>query len=421
MTKAKRRPYGSGSVHQRASDGRWIGVLQAGYSARGTRRVITVSCSAAAGEAECRRRLARKQAEVARDGLPVAGVTSRATVKSWADQWLAETGKRLRPKSWTTDKGCVTKWIVPTIGHRRLDHLTPADVRAVSTAVRTGGRTSSTALRVHVVLCKMLRDAIIEGHQVPQRVLMVTRPGVSVSDRDAVGLQNALSLLDGASRKPDGSRWVAALLQGMRQGECLGLTWSLVDFDGSTLDVSWQLQALPYRHGCSTTGRPECGRRFGGDCPARELRVPDGYEYRVLDGQLCLVRPKTEAGQRIIPLIPWMATALQTWRSIAPPSQHDLVWPMDDGQPRRPSDDRAAWKALQAEARVKHSAGRPYQLHEARHTTATLLMEAGVEREVIKAILGQASIVAQLDYKHVSQELARRALEQIGHRLQLGA
>jgi integrase len=205
----------------------------------------------------------------------------------------------------------------------------------------------------------------------------------------------------------------------MRQGECLGLTWDAVNFDAGTVDVSWQLQAVPYRHGCVRDGSKwECGRRFGGDCPDRALRVPHGYEYRQLDGALCLVRPKTEKGTRLIPLVPWMTAALTQWRDIAPASPHGLIWPRPDGRPQTSAADSSDWQALQDAADVT-GPGRKYLLHEARHTTATLLLENGIDPEVVKAILGHSSIVTSRGYQHVSQELARKAMEGIAGRLQL--
>jgi integrase len=404
MAPKKRRQYGTGSVYQRASDGRWIGAAVAGWTAKGTSRRITVSCSAEEGAAECKRRLKKKVAEIALNGAPAVGVSSRATVKSWAQTWMPTTKTRLRPKSWQTSRSAVNAWIIPTIGQRRLDELNPGDIRAVTNAARKAGRSSSTALRIQVVLTQMLRDAVIEGHQVPPRVLMLAKPAAAASDRDAIATPDALVLLKVATGQESGSRWVAALLQGMRQGECLGLTWDAVDFESGLIDVSWQLQALPYISGRSGP-----------------FRVPDGYEYRKLDGALCLVRPKTEKGRRIIPMVPWMATALHTWRNLSPESPHGLVWPRAEGRPETSSADRAAWYALQVTAKVQHPSGRRYQLHEARHTTATLLLEAGVDPEVIKAILGHSSIVTSRGYQHVSQTLTRNAMNELAERLQLSA
>lgn len=50
-------------------------------------------------------------------------------------------------------------------------------------------------------------------------------------------------------------------------------------------------------------------------------------------------------------------------------------------------------------------------LHEARHTTATLLLSVGVDPEIIKAIMGHSKIVTTQGYQHVSQEMMRAALE----------
>lgn len=397
-----RRPPGTGSIFQRA-DGLWVGRIEAGYTAKGGRRRIVVSGKT---KSEAAAKLKKKQGEIAREGLASLG-TARTTVKAWAETWLEITARKVRPKTWATNRSCVSTWIIPTIGHRRLDDLNPADVRALTGAMMKAGRSSSTAQRAQVILTKMLRDAILEGHQVPQRVLLVPAPSKAAHDRDAISVLHALALLRVATERPDGSRWVAALLQGMRQGECLGLTWDAVDLDNGTLDVSWQLQALPYL-----------------DRAAQTFRVPDGYEVRRLSGALHLVRPKSSRGKRIIPLVPWMTTALTTWREVAPASPHGLVWPRSDGRPESGENDRAAWHALQASADVSkqtEDGERPYLLHEARHTTATLLLEAGVDSHVITAIMGHASIVTTRGYQHVHDRMTRQAMEDVAERLGLTA
>jgi integrase len=362
--------------------------------------------------------LERKRAALQSDK---SAVLAPATVKTWAATWLEMRVRTQRPKSFATDRSAVTRWIVPTIGRKRLDILTPADVRSVGEAIRSAGCTSSTERRAHVVLIKMLKDAILEGHQVSNRLLLMTPPAPSIHDRDAINTEDARALLAVAASHRDGSRWLAKLLQGMRQGEILGLTWPMIDFAGQLMDISWQLQALNYEHGCQRNGnRWECGRRFGGDCPARTLRVPDGYQYLRLDGALCLVRPKTAKGQRIVPMVPWMASALESWREAAPASPHQLVWPRPDGRPLTARADTAAWNSLQVEAGVV-GPGRAYYGHEARHTTATLLLEAGIDPQVVQAILGHSSAATSRSYQHVSHEMARRALDALVQKLQVAS
>jgi integrase len=151
------------------------------------------------------------------------------------------------------------------------------------------------------------------------------------------------------------------------------------------------------------------------------FRIPDGYEARHLEGRWHLVRPKSSAGRRAIPLVPWLADALTKWREVAPPSRHGLVWPAVDGRPADDKDDSEEWKALQCTAGVGHDSGRWYDGHEARHTTATLLIEAGVPNTVIIAIIGHSTIVSTQAYLHASQESARAAMAQVAARLQLEA
>ena len=78
----KRRDHGSGSIYQRSSDGRWIGTIEAGWTARGTRNRVTVSAKT---EAECKRRLRDKKLAIDRGEV---GNTERTTVKAWAETYL---------------------------------------------------------------------------------------------------------------------------------------------------------------------------------------------------------------------------------------------------------------------------------------------------------------------------------------------
>jgi integrase len=403
MTPAqRRRQWGTGSITQR-KDGYWLGRIEAGYYSNGTRRQINVVRKT---RAEVVRGLKEKQRQIILEGIPEAGI-GHATVKTWAAVWLARHQKAVRPRVFVNDRGNVHKWIVPTIGHRRLDQLTPGDVRAVRTAVVKAGRSTTTARNVHWTLMGMLKAAQLEGHQVTERVLKVEAPVPAVSDRDAIPLDDALKILTAAMERPDRARWVASFLQAMRQGEVLGLTWTCVDFDRNVIDVSWQLQTLPY-----VDARDK----------AAGFIVPDGYEHRHLTKAWHLVRPKTARGQRVIPLVPWMSAALREWRGVAPENPWGLIWSETDSrgnpQPVKVKDDRDRWKALQVTAGVQHASGRPFEGHEMRHATISWLVEAGVPISVIEALVGHATLVRA--YVHTSDAQTRAAVEVIATKLGLG-
>lgn len=391
-----RREYGAGSVYQRA-DGKWIGAAQAGFTATGGRRRVTV---VGRTEAEAKRRLRDKIAEIK------AGTVSASpniTVKAWADDWLPVKRTRLRPSSYRALRSPITKWIVPTIGHRKLSQLTPADVRAVERAVREGGNKGSHAAGVQRVLFNLLRGAIAEGHVVPPRVLMVPTPATSKSDRKPLTVPEALATLAQASELPHGSRWAVALLHGMRQGECLGLTWDAVDFEQGVIRVEWQLQRIAYA-----------------DREAKTFVYPDEHEHRHLYKTWHLTRPKSKAGFREYPLLPAVARALLDWREAAPESPLGLVWPNERGMPRLHTDDRQEWADLQAAAGVAHPSGRPYHVHECRNVTATELRNAGADESILTSLLGHTKIETSRGYIATDMAAKRAAMERVARILELG-
>lgn len=59
-------------------------------------------------------------------------------------------------------------------------------------------------------------------------------------------------------------------------------------------------------------------------------------------------------------------------------------------------------------------------LHEARHTAASLLLAAGVDPEVVRAIMGWSSVAMRRTYSHASPEVVRDALSRSAAQLQLG-
>ena len=119
-------------------------------------------------------------------------------------------------------------------------------------------------------------------------------------------------------------------------------------------------------------------------------------------------------------MVPWMYEALLAWREAAPESPHGLVWPAESGQPRNATEDREAWRTLLAAAKVSRPDGRPYLLHEARHTAATLLAMAGVRDEVRVAIMGHSQVEMTQGYTHVSEAQAREALSAAAGMLGIG-
>lgn len=393
--------YGEGSVFQR-KDGRWIGTLEAGYTDKGTRRRVSVTAST---EAACRRRLRDRRAELERlAGAAPSNAMRRKTVKAWTDEWLTQRAREKRPKTYAADELACRSLIVPVIGGKRLIDLTPSDVRAVVNRHRDAGGASSSVLRTQRVLVKILRDAAAEGYPVAPGIFAMKAWKPPKSDRRALDLTEALAVLEQAAQLPHGVRYYIGFLQGLRSGEVLGLTWEAIDFENRTMDVSWQLQAIPYK----VARDRESG-----------FRLPDDADVRHLVGRFHLTRPKTSAGWRVIPLVPQAAEALRLWRDSSPPNPHGLVFARTDGWPIDRSADEREFTALQKAAGIKHPTRDHYVVHEMRNTTATILVELGIDPVTITAILGHSGWATSLIYTRSSQSRMREALDQVGTRLAL--
>jgi integrase len=389
-----RRDKGSGSVYQRASDGRYIAAIDLGWGVDGKRKRKTVSGRT---KAEAMRKKVAVERDMARHGVSATGNT---TVKAYLEEWL--TTVRVKPTTLATYRNNVRRYLIPTIGRRRLDQLEPQHVRDTLRWMEREGLSPATVNGAHRVLRAALSDAV-NDQRIPRNVAKnVAAPSPTTKEADSLTAAHARRLLRSlAVTDPLAARWAVALLLGIRQGEALGMEWSRLDLDVGTLDLSWQLQRLPYRHGCNG-----CGNTRAGSCPQRELAVPADFDHRVIDGALCLTRPKSQAGWRIIPLPAFVVAALINHHDAHGAALSGLVFTRDGGRPYDPAQDNHAWHAALG------AAGLPQvKLHAARHTTATLLLELGVDPKVIQAILGHSTVVMTRAYQHASIEMQRRAMD----------
>jgi integrase len=405
-----RRQRGEGSVFQR-SDGRWTASLDLGWRDGKRRRKVVYGKT----QREVVKKLADVKKQVAIHGdIPTAGIT----LEAWLRKWLTEicpTKQRMRPKTLRDYRSWVEQYIIPPIGKVRVDKLTPAHVRAVrSYVIGERGLSSTTALHAHAALSVALNDAMREGIVGRNVAVLVERPPKEPNMQRALSAPEVIALLRHVASDRYGSRWLAGLLLGARQGELLGLEWDRLDLQRATVDLSWQLQQIPYRHGCRTP----CGRKAD-RCPERTLATLPGFEYRRLDGNMCLQRPKTAGSVRLIPLPGPLVTALEMRRQQYLDERdgykidHGLVWPRPDGRPTAAKSDAAAWRQALVATGIP-----PVKQHAARHTTATLLLALGVPQEIIMSILGHTEAVTTRGYQHVDLTMQRAALTQLASKLE---
>lgn len=404
--KKPRRGKGDGTLFKRA-DGYWVGGVELAAGADGKRRFKRIVRKSRNDCINALRDL-KRDVEAGR----ITGAKS-TTVGKWLEYWSADIlpHRKVTPGTMQSYRNTIRTHITPALGAKRLDKLHPADVRAFYTdlAARISGRAAQKADQVlRLALTAAVRDGVL-GVSVMDRV---DKPAHTPRQGTPFSAATSLHIIATAVQTQGvmwAARWAFGFATGARESEVLGLEWDRVDLDQLTVDISWQLLRLQKSHGCGdpVDGLHPCGLKRSSFCPSAHWEFPAGMEHRLCTGTLVWTRPKTRAGTRIVPLIPALADVLRNLPQ--GPNPHGLVFHHSDGSPITQDQDQKAWKQLLVDAKVPHA-----PQHSIRHSTATLLLESGVDAHVVQSVIGHSDITTTRGYQHVDLELARRAWGALG-------
>jgi integrase len=299
--------------------------------------------------------------------------------------------------------------INPCLGRIPLGGLTPERVGSLCADLAAKGLSPRSVVFVHRVLGRAMKVANQRGYVARNVVRLVELETPHGRTGVALKPEEARAVLDAARGERDYARWVVALCLGARQSEAPGMRWQDLDLDEGVWRVRGQLRRRPWQHGCPPTA----------PCGLKPHRCPE----RQGGGRYLKASTKTEAGDRIVPMPPLVTDALRMQRQLQErdevnaaelwsPTIPDLDFTTPPGTPVDHRNDYRRWKAILARAGV-----RDVRLHDARHTTITLLAHAGVARGIIAAIVGHDDpAFTERVYTHIDTESVRqatRALESI--------
>jgi integrase len=390
MSPAKRRHRGEGSFYRRKSDGMWIGAYpyEDEYG-EGKRATVSSRDKVIAMEKF------RELRTMIDSGA--FSPTSKMSAEKWLEYWVENIIKPNRaPRTYDSYKGTIDNQIAPFLQKQKKAPHLPVPATLVRANLKWVGEKWSprTAELTYAVWSGSMKAAKKEQPNHPaDPTEHVAKPMNNKTTGSALGVDQARRVLLTATKNKDRmvTRWAAALMLGQRQGELLGLERDRIFIDELTVDLSWQLQSLKTKPGADL----EDPDRF---------RVPDGFEIRPLYRRFALTRRK---GSRptLIPLPAPLAVIFKVYLDTTPTNRFGLTWVSPAGNPIDNKTDNQAWSAALAAAGVP-----AVRLHDARHTTNTLLLEMGVEESVRMQILGQSTVAAQRRYTHVDLTLARKAL-----------
>ncbi|MFF5566190.1 tyrosine-type recombinase/integrase [Streptomyces sp. NPDC012623] len=393
------RANGDGTVYQR-KDGRWEA---AGYvlAPGNTRKRVRVY---GATRKDAMTKLTERIAASNR-GLPVAAADS--TVGAYLTYWLNGVAvHHLRENTHTRYAASIRLHLSPGLGAKKLARLTTRDIRTFLDGLRTtcqccaqnrdATRRSCCAIGqccdkrlspltvtyVHAVLKSALEHAVRED-ELPRNVARNVKTTTPRPRRfQPLTAAEARQFLQSAADDRLHALYELALRTGLLKGELLGLHREDLDLDGGTAIIHRSLQ-------------------------------------RTRSQGLTVLNTKTLASERRIALPTECINShkihrerQQEERQAAGTGWTDnrFVFNTPKGRPLDPTNLSRRF------SRLLHKAGlRTIRFHDLRHSTATLLLEQGVDLVVIKELLGHAHIgVTAGVYAHVRLRLQRQAIETLG-------
>lgn len=337
--------------------------------------------------------------------------TSSVTLEKWVAKWLTEIApKNLNPNTLRSYRSSLTHHVVPRLGKRRLDRLQPGAIREALQQIAEE-KSTGTAKNAYSYLRACLRDAVTDGAISRHPMEHFKPPKVTRKDANALDVEQAVYLLQWLTRRMDDPQradgleplWITYLLTGERRNEVLGLEKDRIT---EVLDVCWQLQ----RHSEEAVAS-----------------APVDWEYRHLQENFYLVRPKSSKSWREFPNIEPLASILaQQAKWSAHPS---LVFSTPEGKPWDPDGITARWSKMLAEAGIeKHDGPLDDQtavadrvtLHGARHTVVDLLYLLEVPEALIMEIVGHSSRQVTRGYKSKNSAAVKKAVTKMVKLLQGG-
>jgi len=364
---------GSGSIHRRGD--RYLAQVSLGVDAAGRRirRAKTVDT-----REQAQAWIAEQQAGSGRLTAPVVNDRLDDYLRWWL-AFEAPKGKPgRRPLARTTLAGYrvdIERHLIPALGHRKTGQLTIGELDVFASRKLAAGYAPATVNRIRETLRSALNSAVRQDRLTRN----VARYGGGVAATPPPVdwfTDHELALILKAAR--DQHFYPVLLLlahTGLRVGEACGLRWRDLHLttDPPRLSVVWQLD------------------RWGD-----------------------LVRPKTGASRRSIPLRPEVATELERWRQAQKrwADKHaenwnntlDLVFTTRTGRPISQRNISRAFHRARDAAGVDHGSLKTF-----RSTVATQLADRGLHPCKTQAFLGHAHVATTMTYYTAVTELDEAA------------
>ena len=317
----------------------------------------------------------------------------------FALQWVRDVkSQRVRTTTAADYEYRIRQYLNPYFGSRNVTELRPVDILEWTSRLSKAGLSTNTingARRILFGICKYgQRQGVLVDNPVASTDAMKLKYGEVTQVRPGWTKDEVIHVLHQATTDRDLDLFLHfAIHTGLRHGELLGLTWENLDLEAQTLSVTQTL---------------------------REVRMFDD------EGNSSLVtmvnEPKTKASRRTLPLAPVLLDSIErhkmfqsirrlqagnSWKETG------YVFTSSVGTPVSQTNNLKRYKRF-----IRAHGIRYIRVHDIRHSTAVLALEAGASLEWISQAFGHTGIeITKTVYAPYVQALNDRFTESLAQYL----
>ena len=371
--KSTRNAQGGGTIRQRPN-GLWEARYTVGRDP-GTGKQIQRSVYGST-QKEVRQKLAQITAAIDKGTYQAP---NKITVAAWMEEWLATfCANKVKPLTLSSYSAMIRNHIAPAIGAVELQAVKGAHIQRLYNSMTAAGLSGKTVKNVGAILHKAFSVAMKQGIIAANPCDAAELPKVEHKEIHPLTDDEIPRFLAAIDESPMRNAFALCLFAGLREGECLGLSWGQVNFKQGRITISQQLQkeknrgAKYYIAPTTKSGKP------------RTIQPPAiAFEYLRAE-RVKQLENRLKAG----PL----------WDN-----PDDLVFTDGAGKHYAIHTFYKRFKAIAA------SIGRPdARPHDLRHTAATVAIASGADIKSVQDLLGHATASFTLNvYAHTSEQMMK--------------
>lgn len=301
------------------------------------------------------------------------------------------------------------------LGSYDIQQIRPVDINDALTAMKEDGMTDNARRRIRQKLSQVfdyaIADEILERNPITKRGVPAPKRR-TIEERHSLDLCEAVALYgvldEQGDTDPHNIAVRIALATGLRRGEVLGLTWSDIDFEKSSLEVNKQLNN--YSKGLTITKTAQSNRKIHLDENTLSHLAAWKENQRNYLASLYLTQSgktpviSSETGGFMDP-----ANFSRWFRRFCHFNGFGMIYYTDNGEPANldtsehhntTDENGRPYSRVNKKPRRK-MAYKGLKFHELRHTQATLLLASGEDIITVQSRLGHAKASTTLNmYAH---------------------